>query len=445
MTAVASADVRRPSGVGWLGDVPIHWRVANIRKFATMKTGHTPSRGVPEYWENCTIPWFTLGDVWQLRDGSRKRLGDTRERISELGLANSAAELLPAGTVVLSRTASVGFPGVMPAPMATSQDFWNWVCGTELLPDYLFWTFRGMVEEFRAMMHGSTHKTIYEDAAAGIKIPVPPLAEQQRIADYLDAECSRLDRLIELRQRQQQALLERSARREYDAVLGLDEIRERVSTTVDWLPSLPVGWTLEPVQRKYEVLLGKMLAPDRVNGFHVRPYLRNANVQWGHVTTNDLLTMNFPPDEQSRYRVLPGDLLVCEGGEVGRAAVWTGQVEEIYYQKALHRVRPRSTSSVEWLYYVLRVASWLGVFTIAGTATIPHLTGEQLRAHRFPFPPNDRQAALVTELNASAAADKGARLLLERSIVLMRERKRALIMAAVTGAFDVDAASDRGL
>ena len=87
-----------------------------------MKTGHTPTATEAAYWDDCTIPWFTLADVWQLRDGTRWYLEETSENISELGLANSAAELLPAGTVVFSRTASIGFSGIMPQPMATSQD-----------------------------------------------------------------------------------------------------------------------------------------------------------------------------------------------------------------------------------------------------------------------------------------------------------------------------------
>ena len=164
----------KPSGVEWLGAVPEHWDVGNIRRYAEMKSGHTPSRQHPEYWEDCNIPWFTLSDVWQLRDGRTTYLGETRESISHVGIANSAAELLPAGTVILSRTASIGFSGIMPVPMATSQDFWNWVCGPKLTPKYLLLTFRSMHSEFNRLMMGSTHRTIYEASAASFCIPVPP-------------------------------------------------------------------------------------------------------------------------------------------------------------------------------------------------------------------------------------------------------------------------------
>lgn len=191
------AALRKPSGIDGMGDIPAHWEVGNIRRFARMKTGHTPSRSVKEYWDDCTIPWFTLADVWQLRDGTRWYLDETAEMISELGLANSAAELLPAGTVVLSRTASVGYSGIMPVAMATSQDFWNWICGPKLTPEYLLLLFRCMRQKFAGIMSGSTHQTIYQGVAAGLEICLPPHEEQQAIAAYVRDRASAIDTVAE--------------------------------------------------------------------------------------------------------------------------------------------------------------------------------------------------------------------------------------------------------
>ncbi|MGK9148365.1 restriction endonuclease subunit S [Plantibacter flavus] len=185
----------KDSGVDWVGDVPSGWDTGNIRRFAQMRTGHTPSRARDEYWTECFIPWFTLADVWQLRQGNTF-LGETKSLISELGLANSAAELLPEGTVVLSRTASVGFAGIMSRPMATSQDFWNWVCGEKLLPKYLWYQFLSMRSHFSFLAQGSTHKTIYQADAAALSIVVPEIDSQRAIADYLDHETAELDAAI---------------------------------------------------------------------------------------------------------------------------------------------------------------------------------------------------------------------------------------------------------
>lgn len=175
----------RDSGVPWIGQIPDSWDSANLRRFAVMKTGHTPSRSEPSYWQDCDIPWFGLADVWQLRDGTRTYLGETKEQISALGLANSAAELLPAGTVVFSRTASVGFSGIMPVPMATTQDFWNWVPEERLLPEYLLFLFRAMSQEFDRLTMGSTHKTIYQPDAASLRVCVPSLPEQRAIVAHI--------------------------------------------------------------------------------------------------------------------------------------------------------------------------------------------------------------------------------------------------------------------
>ena len=211
---------KRDSGVRWIGEVPEHWQVGNIRRYASMHSGHTPSRQVPEYWEDCTIPWFTLADVWQLRDDTQIYLGETAERISELGLHNSSAELLPTGTVALSRTASVGFSGIMPEPMATSQDFWNWVCGTDLLPEFLLRVLRAMRREMRSLMAGSTHQTIYKTDAASFVIPVPPLDEQQTIVDHLDEELRRMDGLVDRATALVEVLQERRAALITAAVTG---------------------------------------------------------------------------------------------------------------------------------------------------------------------------------------------------------------------------------
>lgn len=227
----------KPSGVRWIGEVPEHWQAGILRRFAQMKTGHTPSRQNAQYWEDCTIPWFTLADVWQIRDERTRYLGDTAEKISELGLANSAAELLPAGTVVLSRTASVGYSGIMPRPMATSQDFWNWVCGPQLVPEYLLYVFRAMRPWLVGLTLGSTHKTVYQPDAAGIRVPLPPVAEQRAIVDYLDRETSRIDTLVSRVEAAIQRLREYRAALITAAVTGKIDVRGFAGGAKDAVPS----------------------------------------------------------------------------------------------------------------------------------------------------------------------------------------------------------------
>lgn len=183
----------KDSGVEWLGEVPSHWNVQRTKFVAKLRSGHTPSRKNPEYWENCTIPWFGLADVWQIRDGQLEYVHATTEKISEIGMANSAARLLPKGTVILSRTASVGFSAILGVGMATTQDFVNWICGPLLQPEYLLYVFRAMELEFRRLTMGSTHQTIYMPDVGGFSTPVPPVPEQRQIVAFIRERTATMD------------------------------------------------------------------------------------------------------------------------------------------------------------------------------------------------------------------------------------------------------------
>ncbi len=159
----------------WLPATPALWPVAKIVHHARLGSGHTPSRSNHEWWMNCDIPWITTGEVAQIRDDRVEVLTETREQISALGVANSSAEVHPAGTVVLSRTASAGFSAVMGTDMATSQDFVTWTCLPTLDPFFLLWCLRAMRQDLLGRLAmGSTHKTIYVPDIRGSRSPCRP-------------------------------------------------------------------------------------------------------------------------------------------------------------------------------------------------------------------------------------------------------------------------------
>lgn len=185
----------KDSCVEWLGKIPAHWEVQRTKFAARLRSGHTPSRQNIAFWQNCTIPWFGLADVWQIRDGNIAYVTDTAEKISALGLANSSARLLPKGTVIVSRTASVGFSAIMGVDMATTQDFVNWVCGSTLRPEYLLYVFRSMGHEFRRLTMGSTHQTIYMPDVGRFSTPIPPIEEQDLIVAFIREQAAQIDAL----------------------------------------------------------------------------------------------------------------------------------------------------------------------------------------------------------------------------------------------------------
>lgn len=163
--------------------VPKGWKWIDLLEVARLESGHTPSRRMPEYWDKGDVPWLSLKDI---RNLSGRYVTDTADKPTMLGIDNSSARVLPKGTVALCRTASVGKVAILGRDMATSQDFVDWVCGPQILPEYLFEAFRASGEAFKKEKQGTTHQTIYMPTVKRFKVLLPPLSEQKRIANILD-------------------------------------------------------------------------------------------------------------------------------------------------------------------------------------------------------------------------------------------------------------------
>ena len=149
--------------------------------------------------------------------------------------------------------------------------------------------------------------------------------------------------------------------------------------------------------------------------------------------------MDFNPLERQKYDLIFGDLLICEGGEVGRTAIWRGELTECYFQKAIHRVRPLSTQEDgRFLFYVLYAAAKLGVFKAEGNkSTIVHLTAEKLKRHRFAFPSLTEQRSIILFLDHETAKIDTLISKIQEGIEKLKEYSAALVSAAVTGKIDV--------
>lgn len=161
---------------------PKGWRWIPLTEIARLESGHTPSRKHPEYWGG-SIPWIGIQDA---KASNGRAIDATREMTNELGIANSSARILPVNTVCLSRTASVGYVLVMGRPMATSQDFLNWVCSERLAPNFLKYLFIAEGDGVLRFASGAVHQTIYFPEAKAFHICCPALPEQHRIVAILD-------------------------------------------------------------------------------------------------------------------------------------------------------------------------------------------------------------------------------------------------------------------
>ncbi len=432
----------RPIDVEWLAEVPQVWQVCPLRHLVRFRSGGTPSKENLDYW-NGDVPWASAKDL------KTETLTRTEDMITAAALHDGAAELVPAGAVlvvvrgmILARTFPVAQALV---PMAINQDLKAVLAGDRLYAPFLAWLLRGCASDSLRRLDEAGHgtKALRMDAWSSMLLPLPSVPEQVSIAAFLGRETAKIDALIAEQEKLIVLLAEkRQATISHSVTRGLDPDVPLKNSGVPWIGAVPVHWELPPLYLRYTTDLGKMLDSGRITGHHLVPYLRNVDVQWDAVNLDDLPCMDISADEYERYTVRDGDLLVCEGGEVGRSAVVTVGSAVVGYQKALHRLRAASDQEhPRYMFYTLAWAAKAGAFAGEGQSTIAHLTGEQLRKYRLPKPPLCEQVAIASYLDGEAERLDSLSEESARAVTLLKERRSALITAAVTGQIDVRGAA----
>lgn len=204
---------------------------------------------------------------------------------------------------------------------------------------------------------------------------------------------------------------------------------------VAWLGDVPAHWEVNTIKRGYEITLGKMLQTEQKASTDVSaPYLRSANVQAEKVDVSDVQTMWFTEHEVQQLALEPNDLVVCEGGDAGRSAIWHGEIDGCYFQNSVNRVRGVGHNTT---FYLMR---WLGVVKSCGymdivcnKATIAHLTKEKLANLPMLFPPPDEQQAIADYLDTETARIDTLVQEKEELIGLLREARSNRISELISG------------
>ena len=210
---------------------------------------------------------------------------------------------------------------------------------------------------------------------------------------------------------------------------------------VPWLGDVPAHWDVVPLKRQYSVTLGKMLQPDARNEVDVeRSYLRAANIKWRQVDLTDVKTMWFSPAEATSLTLRYGDLLVSEGGDVGRSAIWRDELADCHFQNSVNRVRAHGDASTGFLFYWMVTIKAKGyVDVLCNKSTIAHFTAEKVEAVPTPIPSVAEQEAIVAFLDRETAKIDALVAEQERLIALLKEKRQAVISHAVTKGLNPDA------
>ena len=206
---------------------------------------------------------------------------------------------------------------------------------------------------------------------------------------------------------------------------------------VEWIGEIPVNWSKKKLKFFSRIVLGKMLTTEDKGGYFYKPYLRAQNINWFNVNSGDIKEMWFSENELSQYRINKDDLLVSEGGEVGRTCMWNNEIGECYIQNSVHKVTVNGDNFPRFFQYSFFALGSIGHFdAIVSRVSIAHLTREKLKEVSFIVPDKQQQSIIVSFLDHKASQiddliDKKLKL-----IDLLKEERTAIINQAVTKGLD---------
>ena len=281
---------------------------------------------------------------------------------------------------------------------------------------------------------------------ANSQIPVPPIAEQERIAAFLDAECAKIDAVLEKTRasieeykKLKQAVITQAVTK------GIRGDRPMKDSGIEWIGEIPAEWRKTQLRHcaaiKSGITLGKKY--EKTDSLVERPYLRVANVQDGYVDLSVLTTIKVTQDEDLKYRLHAGDVLMTEGGDrdkLGRGCVWHGEIEPCLHQNHIFAVQTsKDTLLPEFLEYLTVSDVGRSYFDVTAikTTNLACTSSSKVLAFTIPLPSVEEQAEIVEALNTKCAGIDALIAKKQQYLTEIENYKKSLIYEYVTGKKEV--------
>ncbi|TXL66891.1 restriction endonuclease subunit S [Zeimonas arvi] len=428
----------KDSGVEWLGEVPAHWPVAPIKRRYSVVGGSTPKSDAPAYWDG-DIVWITPADLSRLRGFE---IVESIRTITQEGLDSCGTTLVPPGSLVLSTRAPIGSLGIATRKLCTNQGCKALVPSDGDESRFLAYLLSVTTEELNIRGRGTTFLELSGDELGAFRIPYPPRDEKSLITAFLDRETAKIDaliaeqeRLIELLKEKRQAVISHAVTK------GLDPNVPMKDSGVEWLGEVPAHWEVIPLKWLTDadrpIMYGIVLpGPDVGEGV---PILKGGNVRRERLHLEALARTTAEIEAPyTRARLRANDLVYSIRGTIGDCEIVPEELEGCNITQDVARIAPAEGVDSQWLRFALLcepVAEDLACGSLG--AAVRGINIFDLKRARIPVPPAHERAAIAAHL-----VDEIARL--ERlgdtavcAVGLLRERRAALISAAVTGQIDV--------
>lgn len=413
----------KDSGIAWIGEIPWEWKVSKLKYFVDCFDG----RRVPvdaALRKSGPYPYWGAGSIMDYVDNY----------------------IFDEELVLLGEDGAPFFDYTRPVAFYINEKVWvnNHIhvlkphhnVTTQYLVHYL------NNVDYKTYINGSILNKLTQSNMNNITMLVPPLAEQRRIADFLDAECARIDAVIE----QSRASIEEYKKLKQSVITqavtkGIRPNRKMKDSGIEWFSKVPEEWAVSRIGLHYDIILGKMLCSVQPSeDYTLERYFCAANVHFDGISDVDTLKeMWFSSQEKQLYQVQNGDLLVVEGGAgAGGSAIVNGFTGTAFIQNSIMIVRAKNNRDNRYLRYLLEYLVKQGYIEVAcNKATIPHFTKDKLATVPYPVTPAGEQTEIADYLDKKCCEIDRLIVSKQQFITELETYKKSLIYEYVTGKKEV--------
>jgi len=435
----------KPSGVEWLGEIPEHWEVKKLKFLGNIYAGINGKKGddfSKEYSEGIKsfIPFTNICNNFKIDKNQYQYVKIDEKENQNRVLKNDILFLMSSETLDDIAKNSIYLEddkelylnsfckGFRISKQNVNAEFVNYL--------FLSTTYRNY---FSLVGRGFTRINLKQEFINDAYTLLPKLEEQTTIAHFLDDKTTKIDQAIAIKQKQIELLKERRQILIHKAVTrGLNDKVKLKDSGVEWIGEIPEHWEVKRLKYVANIVLGKMLCNEDKGNYKLKPYLKSKNIQWLNVEIESVDEMWFSEKEMLDYRLKKGDLILSEGGEVGKTCIWNNELEECYIQNSAHKVTVYDENISEYYLYIFYTIGKFGVFdSIVNRVSIGHLTKDKLSNIEIINPPKEEQTQIAEFIETATTKIATAISLKEQEIEKLKEYKMSLIDGVVTAKIKV--------
>lgn len=423
----------KDSGIPWIGEIPSHWRTERIKTIFSERT---------ELSEDGTEDLLSVSEYYGVdKRAGRVEEGDFVSRSESLVGYKKCYKGDFVSNIMLAWKGSLGvsdYDGVV------SPAYCVYKPSESVYPKYYHYLFRTSLYtgRFRCFSKGiiDSRLRLYSPYFFDIEAIIPPKEEQQSIADFLDKKCGEIDEMVSLQEKIVEELKAYKQSVITEAVCkGLNPDVPMKDSGIEWIGQIPEGWKVSRVGLHYSIILGKMLCDKPIEGGALVPYFCAANVHFDGIGAEELKRMWFSKEEQEKYRVQVGDLLVVEGGAgAGGCAIVHNLSHNTFIQNSIMIVRSVSHDCRFLKYLLERLVKQGYVDYVCNKATIPHFTKDKLSQVPYAFPSREEQQDIADYLDTKCTVINILISVRQAKIEALKEYKKSIIYEYITGKKEIN-------